>query len=168
MNAGGHVKFTLGKEMIPDNFKGADRVKFSDWEFEMSNFFERWRLRARGRHLGVDHATAGWRARVRRDRSAAGMDRTSKRPHEVCEVPVHGAEQSSVRNAASIGEKRTTQRWSERLETTAHGVRASDQCDGARIHEEIAGNLSSENTSEVSSALQKLKELVRKYEEYRD
>ena len=26
MNAGGHVKFTLGKEMTPDN--GTDRVKF--------------------------------------------------------------------------------------------------------------------------------------------
>ena len=38
INAGGNVKFTLGKEMMPDNFNGTDRVKLSDWEFEMSNF----------------------------------------------------------------------------------------------------------------------------------
>ena len=25
MNAGGFVKFTLGKEMMPDNFNGTDR-----------------------------------------------------------------------------------------------------------------------------------------------
>ena len=35
MNAGVYVKFTQGKEMIPDNFNGADRVKISDWEFKM-------------------------------------------------------------------------------------------------------------------------------------
>ena len=38
MNAGVYVRFTLGKEMMPDNFNGTDRVKFSDWEFKMSNF----------------------------------------------------------------------------------------------------------------------------------
>ena len=138
MNAGGYVKFTLGKEMMPDNFS------------------ERWRLRAHGRCLGVDHAATGRRARgqVRRDCTAAGMGRTSKRQHEVCEVLVHGTRQSYRRNAASTGEKRTTQRWSERLEATAYGVRASDQCDSTWIHEEIIGNPSSENTSEVGSAIQ--------------
>ena len=44
-DAGGYVKFTLGKEMMPDNFNGTDRVKFSDWEFKI--LLERWRLRAR-------------------------------------------------------------------------------------------------------------------------
>ena len=39
MNAGGYVKFTLGKEMMPDNFNSSDCVKFSDWEFKMSNFW---------------------------------------------------------------------------------------------------------------------------------
>ena len=29
MNAGGYVKFTPGKEMMPDNINGANRVKFS-------------------------------------------------------------------------------------------------------------------------------------------
>ena len=37
-NASGHVKFTLGKEKMPDSFNGTDCVKFSDWAFEMSNF----------------------------------------------------------------------------------------------------------------------------------
>ena len=37
-NASGHVKLTLGKEMMPDSFNGTDRVKFSDCEFKMSNF----------------------------------------------------------------------------------------------------------------------------------
>ena len=37
-NAGGYVKFTLGKEMMTDSFNGTDRVKFSDWEFKISNF----------------------------------------------------------------------------------------------------------------------------------
>ena len=30
---GGHVKFTLSKEMMPDSFNGTDRMKFSDREF---------------------------------------------------------------------------------------------------------------------------------------
>ena len=34
----GYVKFTLSKEMMLDSSNGTDRVKFSDWEFEMSNF----------------------------------------------------------------------------------------------------------------------------------
>ena len=34
---GGYVKFTLSKEMMPHSFNGTDRMKFSDWEFEMSN-----------------------------------------------------------------------------------------------------------------------------------
>ena len=37
-NSGGCVKFTLSKEMMHGNFGGTDRVKFSDWEFRMSNF----------------------------------------------------------------------------------------------------------------------------------
>ena len=37
-NRSGHVKFRLSKDMMPDSFKGTDRMKFSDWEFEMSNF----------------------------------------------------------------------------------------------------------------------------------
>ena len=37
-NSGGYVKFTLSKEMMPDSFNGTDRMKFSDWEFKMSNF----------------------------------------------------------------------------------------------------------------------------------
>ena len=49
------------------------------------------------------------------DCTAAGMGRTSKRPHEVCWVLVHGTEQSYRWNTTSIGEKRTTPRWSERL-----------------------------------------------------
>ena len=32
------MKFTLSKEMMLDSFNGTDRMKFSDWEFEMSNF----------------------------------------------------------------------------------------------------------------------------------
>ena len=54
------------------------------------------------------------------------------------------------------------------METTENGTRASDQCDSTRIHEEITGNPSSKNTSEVSGAKQMLEELVRKYEEHRD
>ena len=37
-NMSGYVKFTLSKEMMPDGFNGADRMKFSDWVFKMSNF----------------------------------------------------------------------------------------------------------------------------------
>ena len=36
-NMSGYVKFTLGQEMMPDSFNGRDRMKFSDWEFKMSN-----------------------------------------------------------------------------------------------------------------------------------
>ena len=32
------MKFTLSEEMMPDSFDGTDRMKFSDWEFKMSNF----------------------------------------------------------------------------------------------------------------------------------
>ena len=59
IQAGGHmsgyVKFTFSKEMMPDSFNGADRMKLSDWEFKKSNFSGGGGLRARGRHLGVDH-----------------------------------------------------------------------------------------------------------------
>ena len=34
----GYVKFTLSKEMMLDSFNGTDRMKFSDWEFDMPNF----------------------------------------------------------------------------------------------------------------------------------
>ena len=37
-NTSGYVKFTLSKEMMPDSFNCTDRMKFSDWEFKMSNF----------------------------------------------------------------------------------------------------------------------------------
>ena len=37
-NTSGHVRFTFSKEMMPGRFNGADRMKFSAWEFEMSNF----------------------------------------------------------------------------------------------------------------------------------
>ena len=37
-NTSGHVKFTPSKEMMPDSFNGTDRMMFSDWECEMSNF----------------------------------------------------------------------------------------------------------------------------------
>ena len=37
-NTGGYVKFTPSKEMMRDSFNGTDRMKFSDWEFKMSNF----------------------------------------------------------------------------------------------------------------------------------
>ena len=36
-NMSEHVKFTLSKEMMPESFNGTDRMKFSDWEFKMSN-----------------------------------------------------------------------------------------------------------------------------------
>ena len=31
-SAGGNVKLTLGKEMMPDSFNSTHRVKFSDWD----------------------------------------------------------------------------------------------------------------------------------------
>ena len=34
----GCVKVTLRKEMMPESFHGADRMKVSDWEFKISNF----------------------------------------------------------------------------------------------------------------------------------
>ena len=37
-NMSGHVMFTLSIEMMPDSFNGTDRMKFSDWNFKMSNF----------------------------------------------------------------------------------------------------------------------------------
>ena len=37
-NTSGYVKFTLSKEVMPDSFNGTDRMKFSDWEFKMSDF----------------------------------------------------------------------------------------------------------------------------------
>ena len=36
-NMSGHVMFTLSNEMMPDIFNGTDRMKFSDWNFKMSN-----------------------------------------------------------------------------------------------------------------------------------
>ena len=44
------------------------------------------------------------------------------------------------------------------------GLRTGDQCEGARIHEEVLEILLAETTSDVSSAIQMLEELVRKYE----
>ena len=57
------------------------------------------------------------------------------------------AEQSRRWDSASTGEKWTTQRWRERMEQVAHGVRTGDQCDGARIHEEVAGDSPSDDDS---------------------
>ena len=55
------------------------------------------------------------------------------------------------------------------MEKAAHGVCARDQCDSARIHEEVTGRLPrAKTTSDVSSTIQMLEELVRKYEEHRD
>ena len=66
----------------------------------------------------------------------ARMGWTSRRPHEVCEVFVRCIEQSY-----------------ERLETAVHGVCAGSRCVSTRIH-----------TSDVSSAIHMLEELVSKYE----
>ena len=161
MKAGGYVKFTLGEEMMFDNFKGTDREKFSDCEFQMSNFEGAWRLPHR-RHLGVDHTTAGRCARgqLRRDRTPAGMGRTSKRPHEVCEVLVFTV-------------------LSNRKDGTPHRfVRHGRHKDGVkawrRLHMEYAPATSAtahefmkksqeippaKNTSDVSSAIQMLEKL---------
>ena len=38
-NMSGHVKFTHSKEMMPDSFKGTERMKFSDRNFKTSNLF---------------------------------------------------------------------------------------------------------------------------------
>ena len=66
---------------------------------------------------------------------------------EVCEALVHCVEQSHSQNAASIAKKRTIQRRSELLEKAAAGVRTGDPCDGARIHEAVAGDLPTEDDS---------------------
>ena len=52
--------------------------------------------------------------------------------------------------------------------TAAYGIRASYECDSARIHEEITGIPRAKNSSEMSSAIQMLEELLRKYEEHKD
>ena len=97
------------------------------------------------------------------------MGWTSTRSSEVCEVPVRRVEQSHRRDAKSIGKKRTTQRLSERMEKAAHGVLTSDQCDCARFHEDVAGgSRQAKTTADVSSAIQMLEKLVRKYEEHSD
>ena len=52
-----YVKFTLSKEMMPDNFNGSHEVL--SLEVQDVELLECWTLRARGRHHGVDRAGTG-------------------------------------------------------------------------------------------------------------
>ena len=75
-------------------------------------------------------------------------------------------QQSHRWDAASIGEKRKTQRGSERVEKATHGVVTSATAQGfMKMSLEIPR---AKTTSDVSSAIQMLEELVRKCEEHRD
>ena len=53
------MTFTLSKEVMPDSFNGTDRMKFSDWEFEMSNFLPAGDYEHAGDVLEWDHAGIG-------------------------------------------------------------------------------------------------------------
>ena len=67
-------------------------------------------------------------------------------------------------DAASTLEKRTTQRRSERLEKAAHGVRVTSATAQGFMKRSLAIPRA-KTTSDVSSAIQMIEELVGKYEE---
>ena len=93
------------------------------------------------------------------DCTAAVMGRTSKRPHEVCWVLVHGTEQSYRWNTTSIGEKRTTPRWSERLGRLRVEYAPVTSATAQGFMKKSLDIPRAKTTSDVSSAIQMLEEL---------
>ena len=143
----GYVKFTLSKVMMPDSFNGTDRMKFSDWESETSNF-----LSARDHEHAED--ILEWIAQEPEDVAEDKFDRIAvqrgwagqARDHATFAKYLFTVLQPYRWDVASISEKRETQSRSERMETATHGGRTSDQRDGTRIHEEVSGHASSKNS----------------------
>ena len=90
-----------------DCFNGTNRMKFSDWEFKMSNLLSAGACEHAGDILE-------W---ITQEQEDVADDKVFK-------VLVHCVEQSHRRDAASTGTKRTTQRRSERLEKAAHGEKS--------------------------------------------
>ena len=146
-NMSGFVKLTLSKEMTPDSFNGTDRMKFSDWESETSNF-----LSARDYEHAED--ILKWIAQEPEDVAEDKFDRIAvqrgwagqARDHARFAKYLFTVLQPYRWDVASFGEKRTAPRRSERLEKAAHGTCAGDQRDGTRIHEEVPGHSSSKNS----------------------
>ena len=136
---------------MPDSFNGTDHVKFSEWGFKMSNFLSAGDYEYAGNILEciTQHEDDV------RDRNAARMGWASSRPHDVCEELDHCTEQSFRRDITSSGERRSAQR---------RGTSASAQ----GFMKKSLEIPRAKNTSDVSSAIQMLEELVRKYEEHRD
>ena len=134
-NTSGYVKFTLSKEMIPDSFNCTDRMKFSDWEFKMSNFLSA----GDHEHAGdiLERTTLeqedvaedkfdrivvqrGWVGQAREHTRFAKYLRTVLRNR------TDGTPHRLVRNGRHKD-------LSERLEKAAHGVCTSDKCDSPRV-----------------------------------
>ena len=166
----GYVTFTLSKEMMPDSFDGSDRTKFSNWEFKMSNFLS-----------AGDYEHAGdileWIAQEQEDVAEDTFDR----------IAAQRGWDGQARDHASFSMYLFTV-LSSRTDGTPHrSVRNGRHKDGVnawrRLHMEYGPvtsataqgfmkksleNPRAKTTSDVSSAVQLLEELVRKYEEHRD
>ena len=169
-NTSGYVKFLFSKEMMPDSFNGADRMKFSDLEFEMSNFLS-----------AGDYEHAGeileWITQEQEDVDKDKFDQPALQRGWAGQARVHTRfarylfavlSNRTDGTPASTGKKRETQRRRERLENATHGVRTSDQCDSAGIHEEVSGDAPGENISRREQRDPVAGGSVKKYKEHRD
>ena len=115
----GYVEFTRSKDMMPDSFNGTDHMKFSDWEFKVSNCLSAGDYEHAGDIL---ERIAQEREDVADDKfdRIAAQRRLAGQAYEVFKVLLHSVEQSHRWDAASTGGKREAQRRSERTEKGLH------------------------------------------------
>ena len=167
----GTVKFALSKETMPDSFNGTDRMKVSDWESQDVELPECRRLRARGRHPGVDRAGTGGCTRGQcltgSQGSEDGPDRhwITRGCQGTCSPwwaiaqmgrRIHQWETEDTKSEWTHGDGYTWKNVPVTSATAQGFMERSLEIPRAKT------------TSDVSSAIQILEELVRKYEEHRD
>ena len=169
-NTSGYVKFLFSKEMMPDSFNGADRMRFSDLEFEMSNFLS-----------AGDYEHAGdileWITQEQEDVDKDKFDQLALQRGWAGQARVHTR---FARYLFAV--------LSNRTDGTPHRlVRNGRHKDGVnawrRLHMECAPVTSAtaqgfmkkslempraKTSADVSSVIQLLEEVVRKYKEHRD
>ena len=137
----GHVMFTLSNEMMPDIFNGTDRMKFSDWNFKMSNLLS-----------AGDYEHTGdiweWFAQEQEDAAEDKFDRIAMQRSWAGQAQDHtrfprylftvlsnltdGTPHQLMRNGRSKDEVNAWRR------PHMEYIHTSDQCDGTRIHEEVS------------------------------